>query len=119
MIQMKTLINVLFSIFFIIAIGVHIYNVAIQPDGNPFWWHGIYFITYGICWWMVFSRINYRSLLYASMAIFPFITHFYYGYKHLVLLDSTFWICFIVCILLPLGFFWVKNTTQHNSTIFS
>lgn len=107
---MKTLVKILFSIFFAIAIGVHVYYV-IEPDTKPFWWHCIYFITYGTCWLMIFSKNKYRSLIYAVMSLFPFVSHLYYGYKRIPAFDSMFWICVLVCVMLPLGFFFIKKAT--------
>jgi hypothetical protein len=66
---MKLLINTLLSIFFAIAIGVHVYYVY-EGDSEPFWWHCIYFITYGVCWWMLFSKSQQRNLIYLLMSIF-------------------------------------------------
>lgn len=103
---MKATINTLFSIFFFIAIGAHVYYIIVN-DGNPIWWHGLYFLTYGVCWWMLFSKNKFRLYYYAVMALFPFVMHAYYGYKHLSLLDAMFWICLTVCIILPLGFYWI------------
>lgn len=103
---MERTINILLSIFFAIAIGFHVIAV-IQNDGEPFWWHAIYFITYGTAWRMLFSKIYYRKLIYLLMIIFPFSTHLYYGYKHLSALDFMFWICLIVCLILPLGGVWI------------
>lgn len=105
---MKRIIQILFSIFFAISIGVHIYYV-LHHDNKPFWWHSIYYITYGVCWWMIFSTNKNRSIIYLLMAIFPFATHAYYGYLHIQTLDATFWVCVIVCVLLPMGFIWIKN----------
>lgn len=105
---MKLLINTLLSIFFAIAIGVHVYYVY-EGDSEPFWWHCIYFITYGVCWWMLFSKSQQRNLIYLLMSIFPFVTHVYYAYQHASQLDSEFWICLLVCIILPLGFIWLKK----------
>ncbi len=105
---MKISIKILFSIFFAIAIGVHIYNVIVG-DSEPFWWHCIYFATYGFCWLMIFSKDKNRSWIYLLMSLFPFITHAYYGYLHAQKLDTEFWVCLLVCVLLPLGFIWLKK----------
>ncbi len=105
---MKLIIRILLSVFFAIAIGVHIYYV-LEPDTQPFWWHCIYYITYGTCWWMILSKNKYRILIYSVMMVFPFITHLYYAYKHIPAFDSMFWICLLVCIMLPLGFFSLKG----------
>ena len=112
---MKLLAKIIFSIFFAIAIGTHIYYVF-ESDTKPFWWHCIYYITYGTCWWMIFSKNKYNSLIYAVMALFPFVTHLYYAYLHFSKLDAEFWICVLVCIILPLGFLWiVKEKTNSTS----
>ena len=105
---MKVITKVLFALFFIIAIGVHIKSV-IEGDDKPFWWHGLYFITYGTCWWMLFSENKLRAWIFAFMAIFPFSTHAYYGYLHFSKLDMQFWICVLVCATLILGFWKIRN----------
>lgn len=108
---MKVFIKILFSIFFAIAIGVHIYY-SIVSDSKPFWWHCVYFITYGICWFMIFSKNKYRSFIYFLISLFPFISHAYYGYKHIPAFDSMFWICVLVCVMLPLGFGWLRYSEK-------
>lgn len=105
---MKLLLRILFSIFFAIAIGVHIYYV-IESDSKPFWWHCIYFITYATCWMMIFYKNKKRELIYFFMALFPFFTHAYYAYIRIPNLDIEFWICVLVCVILPLGFWWLKK----------
>ncbi len=110
---MKIFIKILFSIFFAIAIGVHIYYV-IERDSQPIWLHCIYYVTYGTCWWMLFSKNKYNYLIYAAMAVFPFATHLYYGYKHIPAFDAMFWICVLVCLLLPAGFIFVKKEATAN-----
>ena len=102
---MKLLINILLSVFFAIAICVHVYYV-LESDGKPFWWHCIYFITYGVCWWMLFSTHKYANIINIIMAIFPFVSHVYYGYKNFALLDTEFWICVLTCTMLVAGFLW-------------
>ena len=108
---MKPIFKILLSIFFAVAIGVHIYEIATSND-EPLWMHSIYFITYGVCWWMIFSKNKNRSSIYLLMAIFPFITHVYYGYQHINQLDINFWVCIIVCVLLPFGFIWLRKEIQ-------
>lgn len=110
---MKNIIQFLFSVFFAIAIGVHIYNIY-ENDHQPLWWHGIYFITYGVCWLMIFSKNKNSSLIYGLMALFPFFTHVYYAYQHAAKLDSEFWICISVCVILPFGFFYLENKKTNN-----
>ena len=110
---MKQLIAILFSLFFSIAIGVHIYFV-INKDHQPFWWHGLYYITYGVCWWMLFSKNKHRAKIYLLFALFPFITHLYYGYLHFATLDAMFWICILVCFILPLGYVWISYNEKKN-----
>ena len=65
---MKKVIQILLSIFFAIAIGTHIYNV-IEKDGQPFWWHCIYYATYGICWFMLFFKNKMNKVLKKSRSV--------------------------------------------------
>ena len=101
----KTITTVLLSIFFAIAIGIHVKNVIEGGDGKPLWWHGLYFITYGTCWWMIFSKNKLRRWIFAAASVFPFGTHLYYGFQHFSKLDIMFWICVLVCVVLVFGFF--------------
>lgn len=110
---MKNIISFLLSLFFIIAIGVHIYYV-INKDQHSIWWHCLYYLTYGICWWMLFSKKKYNAMIYLLFAIFPFITHLYYAYKHFTSLDAMFWICILVCTILPLGYYWILFKDKSN-----
>ena len=111
---MKVVFKILLSVFFAIAIGVHIYYV-IKPDTQPFWWHLLYYITYGVCWWMLFSKNEYRRAVYVMMALFPFVTHLYYGYQHFPSLDAMFWICLLVCVLLPAGYFLINEKATEET----
>jgi hypothetical protein len=99
---MKIVVRILIYVFFAISIGVHVYYV-IMPDHKPFWWHCIYFLTYGTCWCMLFSKQKYRTVLYAVSAVFPFASHLYYATLHMSPVDSVFWVCVAVCVMLPLG----------------
>ena len=107
---MKGIVKIVLSVFFAIAIGIHIKDV-IDGGDRPFWWHGLYFVSYGVCWWMVFSENKWRAWVFGSMALFPFSTHLYYGYRHFGALDLMFWVCVLVCVLLIFGFFWLRNET--------
>ena len=105
---MEKIVKIALSIFFAIAIGLHI-KYVIDGDNQPFWWHGLYFITYGTCWGMIFSKNSLRSWIFGGMALFPFSTHVIYGYRHFAALDGMFWVCVLVCVLLAFGFFWLRN----------
>ena len=104
---MKIMMRILFSVFFAIAIGVHIYYIF-ESDKQPLWWHMIYFVTYGVCWWMIFSKNKNRTLIYAVMSLFPFFTHVYYAVQHSRNFDADFWVCLLVCVILPMGFLWMR-----------
>ena len=97
----------LFSLFFIIAIAVHVYYV-IESDGKPLWWHVLYYITYGVCWWAIFTRNKNRLILYCAMALFPFATHFYYAFRHLHPPDVMLAVCILVCVMLVSGFWFIR-----------
>ena len=100
--------KILFSLFFAVAIGVHVKDV-IDGNGKNILWHCYYFVTYGICWAMIFSKYKWNYLIFALSAIFPLITHIYYGYQHFPFLDKLFWVCVIVCCTLTFGVFWLKK----------
>jgi len=100
--------KILFSIFFAVAIAVHIKDV-IDGNGKDLLWHCYYFVTYGICWAMIFSKNKWSYLIFSVSAIFPLITHIYYGYQHFPLLDLLFWICVIVFFTLTFGVLWLKR----------
>lgn len=100
--------KILFSIFFAISIGVHIYDIF-KEESPQYLLHFLYFICYGVCWKMIFSSNKHKHLVYLVMAIFPFATHFYIGFQHILKRDFEFWICLVVCVLLPVGFFVMKN----------
>ncbi|MBK9329027.1 MAG: hypothetical protein IPM95_06875 [Sphingobacteriales bacterium] len=110
---MKQILKALLSLFFLIAIAVHIYYLYLETD-KQYLWHTLYFVTYGACWRMLFSKTKNSILLYFFMMLFPFITHFYFGYRHLIKseINGMFWVCLIVCILLPVGLWVVKQDTN-------
>jgi hypothetical protein len=101
----------LISIFFAICIGVHDYEIY-KEEPPQYLWHFYYFACYGVCWKMIFSSHKHRQWIYLIMAVFPFSTHLYYGYQHILKLDFEFWICLIVCLLLPIGFFVMKKESK-------
>lgn len=102
------IIKTLFSIFFTIAIGVHIKDV-IDGNGKDLLWHSYYFVAYGICWAMIFSKSKWNYLIFALSAIFPFCTHLFYGYQHFPFFDKIFWICVVVCFMLTFGVIWLRK----------
>jgi hypothetical protein len=48
--------KILFSIFFAISIGVHIYDIF-KEESPEYLLHFLYFICYGVCWKMIFSNL--------------------------------------------------------------
>lgn len=113
---MKLLARLLFSLFFVIAIGVHVYYV-LYPDHKPLWWHALYFLTYASCWRMLFSEHRHSVLIYTLMALFPFITHLYYGWQHSAHPDGVFWVCMAVCIFLPAGAVWLMIVQKEKKAV--
>ena len=97
-----------FILFFVIAIAVHIY-LPIIGDGNPLWWHAIYWITYGCCLWCYLFSFSKKKLLFTTAAIFPFVTHLYTAIQRIAELDTMFWICVVVCVLLIVAYFFIDN----------
>lgn len=110
---MKSTVKILFSIFFFIAIIFHVYQIIIG-DLQPLWWHSLYIITYAGCWLMIFSSNKKRSLIYLVMGLFPFISHAYYAYKSIPKFGGDFWVCCLVCIMIPLGFIWLQYSEKKN-----
>jgi hypothetical protein len=58
---------------------------------------------------MLFSKNSKRQEIFGVVALFPFSTHFCYGYQHMSALDGLFWVCVLVCLLLGLGFVFIKK----------
>ncbi len=113
---MKKFIRIFFTLFFIIAIGTHIYLI-IYPDGQSIAWHCLYFITYGICGRMLFSNNTNAAIIYLIAALFPFATHAYGGYQHLIHKDGNYpmiIVCIVVCLLLLAGFLWIRKVTADS-----
>ena len=110
------IVNILFSIFFAIAIGFHIKEV-IDTNGKELLWHSYYFVTYGICWAMIFSKSKWNYLIFGLSAIFPLVTHIYYGYQHFPFFDKMFWICVVVCFTLIFGVYWLWKKPINKNKI--
>jgi hypothetical protein len=104
----RAIILTVFSIFYIIAVGLHIYE-PIVGSATPLAWHLLYIITYGACWGLLFSKYPNRQAFFGIAALFPFFAHLYIGYQQLPKLDSTFWICALVCIVSILGYSVIKK----------
>jgi len=111
---MKDIIKILFSIFFAIAIGVHIYYLYIGST-EPLWKHALYFLTYGTCWYMIYSSNPNSSWIYLLMALFPFAEHAYLGYLLLEELNPEFWVCLVVCFFMIAGFVWLRLMKKKNA----
>lgn len=97
-----------FSLFFAICFIVHIHEIII---GTPkeWLWHFLYFITYGICWAMFFVKWKNRHLLYGLMALFPFFTHVFYAYRDRNQFNVPFFVCILVCVILPFGYWSLRQ----------
>lgn len=111
---MKIIINLLFTIFFAIAIYVHIHSLQVGDD-KPVWTHILYIITYGVCWWMLFSGNSSRAIIYAISAIFPFVMHLILGFQHFSAMDELFKTCVLVCIMMPAGYLFIQWKEKQQS----
>lgn len=66
---------------------------------------------------MIFSSNKHKHLVYLVMAIFPFATHFYIGFQHILKLDFEFWICLVVCVFAS-WIFVMKKSNKIAKLIF-
>lgn len=106
---MKKVIKIALTLFFVIAFGTHVFALF-GNDGQPLWWHCLYFITYSVCGWMLFSKLNYRLYIYAISAVFPFVMHVYYAYRRFLNnMDTNFVIFILVILFLIFAFFSIKK----------
>lgn len=106
---MKKISKIILTIFFVIAFVTHIFSVF-GNDDKPLWWHCLYFLTYGVCGWTLFSKLGYRLYIYTISAVFPFVTHLYYAYRRFPNnMEINFIICIVVCLFLIFGFISIKN----------
>ncbi|HQD13719.1 MAG TPA: hypothetical protein PLW43_12285 [Chitinophagales bacterium] len=101
---MKTGHRIFFSIFYLLAIGVHIYFLGVETD-KKWLWHGAYLLTYGLSWWTYFTRLPQRAIIFVAASLFPFFSHVVIGYQHIPALDFMFWVCLLVCIIIPYGYY--------------
>lgn len=113
---MKLILSIIFSIFFVLAIGVHFYFLYEETDKRIIY-HTIYIVTYLACWWAIYSKNKHRASIYLIMMLFPFIAHFYYAVKHILdtKIDVMFWVCIVVVIILPLGLLFIQKTINPQT----
>ncbi|HLP50896.1 MAG TPA: hypothetical protein VK154_08425 [Chitinophagales bacterium] len=110
---MKTIqvfVAVLFSLFFIPAIGVHVYGLFVPITQESTASHIIHILSYSVCLITFLRPISYRLLLYSLAAIYPFMFHANCFFIPLLQQNKFNAVCLLVIVMLPLGGLWIYKS---------
>src|ERR1700722_1316092 len=94
--------NILFTIFLIICIAVHVVGLATHYSNEPVYSHIIHLVSYCICLLALLRPIPYRTLIYCLAAIYPFCYHANCAWVSYTLHDKFNGICILVVVEMPL-----------------
>jgi|GEM_PF-2518442 hypothetical protein len=100
-------INILFTLFLLICIGVHVAGLATHYSDEPVYSHVIHLTSYCICLYALLRPIPYRTLIYVLAAVYPFLYHANCAYRHYTLQGKLSPVCILVVVLMPLIGVWI------------
>jgi hypothetical protein len=105
--------KIFFALFFIPAIGVHVYGLIHPFTDESIPSHIVHVLSYSICFFTLLRPVKFRLLLYCVAAIYPFLYHANCFLTHLLQQDKLTPVCLLVIIMMPLGAIWIiwKNKT--------
>lgn len=110
---MHVIVTVLFSLFFIPAVGVHVYGLFAPITQESTASHIIHIVSYSVCFFTFLRAIKYRLLLYALAAVYPFMFHANCFFTPLVQQNKFNAVCLLVIVMLPLGGLWIYKYDRH------
>jgi hypothetical protein len=107
--KFDVLVKVLFALFFIPAVGVHIYGLVKPLPGStesmPS--HLVHIISYSAAFYAFLKAMNYRLLIYSVASVYPFLYHANCFFGHLINEHRFTPVCLLVIVMLPLGAAWI------------
>lgn len=108
----RIVITILFALFFLPAIGVHVYGLFVPITQESTVSHIIHIISYSICFIALLRALPYRLLLYSLAAVYPFLFHANCFFTPLLQQQRFNWVCLLVIVMLPLGGIWISKSNE-------
>ena len=101
-------IDILFTLFLLICIGVHVVGLATHYSDEPVYSHCIHLLSYCLCLYALLRKgIPYRALIYFLAAVYPFLYHGNCAWMSYTLHGRLNPVCILVVVLMPLIGFWI------------
>lgn len=97
------IIRVLFVIFFIICIAVHVYGLFTHFNHETNTSHIIHLLSYCLCLFTFFRNFRYGLLLYIVASCYPFAYHAHCAWTSYSVYSKLNGICLLVVLMMPLG----------------
>lgn len=105
---LEIVVKILFALFFIPAIGVHVYGLIHPFTDESIPSHIIHVLSYSICFYTFLRPMKYRLALYGLAAIYPFAYHANCFFSHLLQQNKFTPVCLLVIVMMPMGAVWIK-----------
>jgi hypothetical protein len=99
--------QILFAIFLLICIGVHIYGLYGHMTHESTASHFIHIVSYCLCLLAFLVALPGRPFVYSMAAVYPFMFHAHCAWLSLINEGRLNGICILVVAMLPLGAIWV------------
>ena len=99
--------KILFAIFLVICIGVHVYGLFKPITHETTASHLIHIASYSLCLLTFLAPVQGRIIIYSLAAIYPFAFHAHCAWVSLADNGQLNGICILVVVMMPLGAFWI------------
>jgi hypothetical protein len=113
----RLIINILFTLFLIICIAVHVVGLATHYSDEPIYSHIIHLVSYCICVFVLLRPVQYRTLIYCLAAIYPFCYHAHCAWVHYAVQGKFHAVCILVIIEMPLIALWIWKQKELDQLI--
>lgn len=108
--------KVLFSLFLVICIAVHIYGLLTRFSDESIPSHIVHILSYSLCLFAFLYPVKYRLIIYLFGAVYPVAYHANCFFTQLIYQGKFNSICFMVIFILPLtAIILLKN--EKRSTV--
>ncbi|HWB63809.1 MAG TPA: hypothetical protein VG603_09885 [Chitinophagales bacterium] len=104
--------NVVFSIFLLICVGVHVYGLFSHFNSEPQYSHIIHIVSYGLCLYAYITTARFRLLAYVFGSIYPFLYHAHCAWVSFTDYGHLNGICILVVVMIPIGKLWLWKTSE-------
>ncbi|MDB5283255.1 MAG: hypothetical protein JWO06_2330 [Bacteroidota bacterium] len=105
--------KILFTIFLVICISVHVYGLIAPFSTEPVWSHIVHTISYCACLFTLLVSVKYRLGIYIVGACYPFIYHANCAWHSYADLGKLNPICLLVVVMMPLAAVFIWNMEKR------